>query len=806
MKKLTVVALVLFSFASRVTAGTYYDLSQGATSATMKIVGRATVGPTVAGATLNGAPSGFFAGGPMPWIDVRAYGAWGDGAHDDTTAIQNAINAASNIDGQGSPAKVFVPTGIYLINATGLTLSGNAGVSSNGQGIELTGEGMGSQFLSQSSTMTILTVTGNRNAVRNLFFNSYSTQTLVTDINVDARATNTNFNRLDSNYYQNSSTAVVVQSSVSWGAAYTQITNSDMLAVSKCAIWLRTATNSAMNTNGTYVANVRAGSAPNAYGLYLDGAGQTTVNGFAAEGLNYGIFVASSPFNSQYGGAEGTSIFGGRYEAETIADIFISTWGTYTAIYGGDLEFGLGSHIVDLGNNTTFLGNPSIVSFPGYCYGGAGCASDGNIHISKQIWVGTMTVTAPALMVGTQTANGLPPLGYEYHEQDTTVDAGIYNVNNNQTATLASASNYACNGTVAANCAFMTADGVGVTPVGMFQPNTAVFGSGVSVLSGISIIARGTGAGQYIRFGTGSANGTQRMSIDPSGNIDMGSGATVSTFTATGALTMASGANITFSGGGTIAGIGTFGDSQVAISTGGVTAGKFGDNRVGISTAAVTGGKFGDTQVAVTTAAVANVNYSTGAVNQAVPMYNGTGGLLSPSLVTQSGTTVSVAGDLNVNSSTFSTSGGGYSAPSQPCARFWLQTFQVMPNNAETSVYFQNTEFSNGGITLVAASSDTFTVPTGQAGRYDINVGVGFSASGTGFRYAYILSGANQYGTQIIPPVGTAGTTVNLGDTLNLAAGATIKIKAFQNSGGNLNVGSNAATDRSTFVKICKAN
>jgi polygalacturonase len=45
-------------------------------------------------------------------LDVRNYGAFGDGVHDDTAAIQKAINSLPSTGGT-----VFVPAGTYLINA-----------------------------------------------------------------------------------------------------------------------------------------------------------------------------------------------------------------------------------------------------------------------------------------------------------------------------------------------------------------------------------------------------------------------------------------------------------------------------------------------------------------------------------------------------------------------------------------------------------------------------------------------------------------------------------------------------------------
>jgi len=47
--------------------------------------------------------------GPRPWVDVRAYGAMGDGITDDTIAIQAALDQGGTI---------FVPNGTYIISST----------------------------------------------------------------------------------------------------------------------------------------------------------------------------------------------------------------------------------------------------------------------------------------------------------------------------------------------------------------------------------------------------------------------------------------------------------------------------------------------------------------------------------------------------------------------------------------------------------------------------------------------------------------------------------------------------------------
>lgn len=67
-------------------------------------------------------PGNLQIGGPSPWLDVRAFGATGNGITDDTIAIQNAINQL-----QESGGTVFFPCGTYLVGEgysnVGLTIS-----------------------------------------------------------------------------------------------------------------------------------------------------------------------------------------------------------------------------------------------------------------------------------------------------------------------------------------------------------------------------------------------------------------------------------------------------------------------------------------------------------------------------------------------------------------------------------------------------------------------------------------------------------------------------------------------------------
>ncbi|KKN29540.1 hypothetical protein LCGC14_0842980 [marine sediment metagenome] len=84
---------------------------------------------------------------PLGLLDIRHFGAVGDGSHDDAPAIQRAITAAGR---GGRSYGVFVPPGNYRLNS-GLTISD--------RGVALIGVGEQSSFLAGSATGNMLTIT-----------------------------------------------------------------------------------------------------------------------------------------------------------------------------------------------------------------------------------------------------------------------------------------------------------------------------------------------------------------------------------------------------------------------------------------------------------------------------------------------------------------------------------------------------------------------------------------------------------------------------------------------------------------------
>lgn len=71
----------------------------------------------------SGRVSNLIVRGPLPWADVRAYGAKADGTTDDGPAIQRAVNSGAKI--------VFAPAGTYAVT-TGVTVPSNVWIQGAG--------------------------------------------------------------------------------------------------------------------------------------------------------------------------------------------------------------------------------------------------------------------------------------------------------------------------------------------------------------------------------------------------------------------------------------------------------------------------------------------------------------------------------------------------------------------------------------------------------------------------------------------------------------------------------------------------
>ena len=103
----------------------------------------------------------------LPWADVMAFGALGNNSHNDTPAIQAAIDHMNGVYGGGF---VFLPPGNYVTSSLGLTVKGGVILMGSGQGaVEINGTGQDATVLTFDGTCSFagiqdVTVGGYQNA------------------------------------------------------------------------------------------------------------------------------------------------------------------------------------------------------------------------------------------------------------------------------------------------------------------------------------------------------------------------------------------------------------------------------------------------------------------------------------------------------------------------------------------------------------------------------------------------------------------------------------------------------------------
>jgi hypothetical protein len=88
----------------------------------------------------------------LDWFNVKQYSAAGDGSHDDTAAVQAAIDAAVAAGG----GTVYFPTGTYLVTPT----AGGPALSVGGDGVRLVGAGSKVSTLIKNGNGILLRISG----------------------------------------------------------------------------------------------------------------------------------------------------------------------------------------------------------------------------------------------------------------------------------------------------------------------------------------------------------------------------------------------------------------------------------------------------------------------------------------------------------------------------------------------------------------------------------------------------------------------------------------------------------------------
>lgn len=103
----------------------------------------------------NSFPGSVYFKSGSPWIDVKAYGALGDGITDDTTAVQNAINAIQTLQG----GIVYFPLGNYCLKS---------GVTVGTSYVRLVGESNAVELQTCGANATTIYMNAGRDSIENL--------------------------------------------------------------------------------------------------------------------------------------------------------------------------------------------------------------------------------------------------------------------------------------------------------------------------------------------------------------------------------------------------------------------------------------------------------------------------------------------------------------------------------------------------------------------------------------------------------------------------------------------------------------
>lgn len=122
-------------------------------------------------------------------------------------------------------------------------------------------------------------------------------------------------------------------------------------------------------------------------------------------------------------------------------------------------------------------------------------------------------------------------------------------------------------------------------------------------------------------------------------------------------------------------------------------------------------------------------------------------------------------------------------------ASIYSTSAQTLSNATETTLTYTSEKYDTDAYFTVGTSNTRFTVPAGKAGKYLITATTGFVNNATGQRYAQIY--VNGTGVNLAQTPGVSASidvyTYN-SYVVSLAVSDYVELKAYQNSGGSLNV------------------
>ena len=142
-------------------------------------------------------------------------------------------------------------------------------------------------------------------------------------------------------------------------------------------------------------------------------------------------------------------------------------------------------------------------------------------------------------------------------------------------------------------------------------------------------------------------------------------------------------------------------------------------------------------------------------------------------------------------------------APAFVGCRLTKSDDQTIANATFTKLTYDGETFDTDGFHDNSTNNTRITIPSGKGGYYRIYALVMFAPNGSGDRLLQVLLN-NTTGQQYASWARSADwrTTMTVNDVRNLSAGDYIELRAYQTSGGNLNIASEAQSTGFTVFGV----
>lgn len=124
-----------------------------------------------------------------------------------------------------------------------------------------------------------------------------------------------------------------------------------------------------------------------------------------------------------------------------------------------------------------------------------------------------------------------------------------------------------------------------------------------------------------------------------------------------------------------------------------------------------------------------------------------------------------------------------------PSARVYNNAAITLTTATETTLTFNTERWDTASLHDTGSNTGRLTVPTGADGIYSITAHVRFASNATGVRFVGIrLNGSTFIAADLRQAVNGDATVLSVPAKWQMVGGDYVEVRAYQNSGGNLDV------------------